>query len=170
MQFYLKLREKKYKEYFSRDEYEDSTELFLILAEFNFFYEGYIVLDFGNNNILEIEYDFEFIVEHEEFLDIVEFIDDANRKEYSIWVCEQGSDYYLNHYKKTGDNILIELKKGKDSGLKIHDFKILLSINDYKKEWIKLYRELFSFIVNALPEYKNSEEMLRYITPKDEYM
>ncbi len=165
MKFSINFKKNPYGDCFSVDEYEDASDLLLILEEFKFLYIGYLILDFGDGRILEVDYDFEFIVEHEEFLDIIEFIEDENRNECSIWVCEQGSDYYINHYKKKDGYILIEIKKGPDSSSFLNEFCVMVPVDDYKNEWIRLYRELFIFIVDALPKYRYSKEILRYIKP-----
>jgi len=162
MKFSLQFEKKEQEEVFSIEEYEDVTKLFLLLEEFSFSYEGSFFLDFEKNKTLTIDYEDEFIVRHNSFFKLFEFLDDDKINEFRIWIHEQGTDYYLTH-KKEGDYLLIGLEKGEYSDLEMIDFTVFVPIDDYKNEWEKLFHELFSLIVRELPQYKNVDSIQKYL-------
>lgn len=134
----------------------------MILEEFKFHYEGYFALDFGQDKIVKITYDFEFLVEHDEVFDLIKYIDDPAGEKYKIWFCEQGADYYLAH-RKVGTNINFSFQKGPECDPRLEEFSVTIPLDLYRKEWVELFNSLFSLIAETLPHHRDSVLLERYV-------
>lgn len=160
IKYKLLLSKKEQPEYFSRDEFEETTEFLLLLEELKAYYTGEIVLFFDNKSI-NISLDYEFIVEYEEIYQLIQALKSNSVTRYDLYFSEQGSEYYLVH-RLINNDIYIYLKRKNEEAFYLGK----LLIKDYIKMWESIFLDICVFIQKNIISGKNNPVLLEYINEK----
>lgn len=163
MNFNVKFRNSEHPEVFSTDDYEDTPEIILILEELSSKYNGIIELIFSSNEVITIDFSYDFIVDFEDICKLMLFLKNTDSKECNIWFCEQGADYYLNHSLIDESTILFNFKSNSDN------FTKKINKEEYLTQWKKVFKEIYDFIILKFPKFKTNQELKKLLSHNDSF-